>query len=155
MKTPKRITFEERLTGIQTHIDGLSYKDLNEFRKELLDWQAKVLYDLKEINIKQSRKDFLLGLKKCVVEPAILYAKKRRTLMNKVINNSVTPDFLKRFYREAADFLPLHIFQQICGRALTRDEIESNKISNVKEFLLACKEITVDDKGNVRENQSE
>lgn len=131
----ERESFEDRFEKECQKINTLNLPELEDYRSDLFDWQSRVNKELKEIGIKQSRKNFLLGIRKKVIEPLVRLTRERKKLFNKAINNSGSDKFLRNFYREAANTLPLYTFQRICGRALSKRDSDDHSLSEVRKLL--------------------
>lgn len=131
----KRVSYEMILDLRIQEVERLGLNDLNEYRNKCIQWMSSTETLMKEDNITDGRKQYLLGLKNHVIAPLLNHIKKRRATMHRVVHNGASRDFASRFIEKAMEILSIEQFQSVYGAALTKVEIESQSIEDVRQFM--------------------
>jgi len=130
----KRVSYEDIYESRRKEIDKMSLNEIENFRLSLKKWAESLDGMLSEKSIEVPRRNYLIGLKKYVVNPLLNHTKQRRADMRRVISNGTPKVLAEHFVVKAAEQLPHEIFQRIYGAALTQVEIEETTIEQVKQF---------------------
>lgn len=134
-RAKKRLSYEDVFAEKEGQLNRMNLQELRKAHQDLIAWLDNLDVLLKEPGIKESRRQYLIGLRNRVVRPLLTALKNRRKTINRVIHNSVSKDFAQRFVEVAAEQLPMEQFQRIYGVALTAREVDQQKIEDVKQFM--------------------
>lgn len=123
----KRISYEDMLNDRKVKLIHMNLNELEDYRQALVDWLNSIAVMTKEDGIKESRRQYLIGLRKHVVIPLIGEVKKAKKKINVQVCNGSKSDVLRRFMKRSAEVLPIETFQSIYGWAISeQSELDEN-----------------------------
>lgn len=138
----ERKSFEELYAEEAKIIQGLNLEKLEVFREKLIARLDSLTNYLREEDIVEARRQYLIGVRNHVIRPLLKLTKERRAMLNRVIHCGGNSKFLKTFYEEALRYLPIHEFQIILGRTITKEQIDAQSVDSIRGFWQESKKIS-------------
>jgi len=135
-KTPpqKRLNFDIVIEVETERIQKMSMGELTS-RREGLKRQLENIHDLmREPGIEEGRRKYLKG-QRMVITILLGKIKTRHKAFNKFVNNRTPKDLATRFVQQAAEVLPLKLFQKIYGLAMSDIDSEQESIDSVEKLM--------------------